>query len=58
MPRFGIVAVQDSESRRKRLVDCFQKNAMRALFIEDTFDAERITEYFFQADQANYKVKP
>ena len=78
MPRFGIVAVQDSESghrktlllrrsfherlqaafesRRKWLVDCFQKNAMRALFIEDTFDAERITEYFFQVDQANDEV--
>lgn len=40
------------ESRREWLIDRFQKNGMRPLFIEDTFDAERITEYFFQADEA------
>lgn len=45
------------ESRRTWLVDVFQKNAMRPVFIEDNFDAERITEYFFEAEKAIHEAK-
>ena len=45
------------ESRRTWLVDVFEKNAMRPLFIEGAFDAERITEYFFQFEEAIDEAK-
>ena len=38
------------DSRRQYLMDFFHKNGTRPLFIEDRFNAERVTEYFFRAD--------
>jgi uncharacterized protein (DUF58 family) len=45
------------ETRRTWLFDVFQNNTMRAIFIEDTFDAERLTQHFFQAEHALAEAK-
>ena len=45
-------------SRRKKLMDLFHEHSMRPLFVEDSFDAERVTEYFFHSDQLADSVEP
>ena len=40
------------EARRTELNNIFLRYGTRPLFIEDAFDAEHVTEYFFHVDQA------
>jgi uncharacterized protein (DUF58 family) len=46
------------DSRRKTLIDFFHTHGMRPLFVEDTFNAERMTEYFFRANHELGEVNP
>jgi uncharacterized protein (DUF58 family) len=44
------------ESRRKTLSDLFMDHGVRPLFIEDQFDPEQVTEYFFHTEQMSIEA--
>ena len=44
------------ESRRASLMALFMKHGARPLFVEDQFDAERVTEYFFHTEQVSVEA--